>query len=254
MKKNKVLSAILSLVTGITSVISMASFEEANAETSQETAVGTVFLRYGNAKNPSQIKYMQGIQAENIASDGRYDMTWSIKDAPDFDTAESIFISIERICPYFLGKPGVVKLSIEEVWLDGAKAEENLEWKPVFTAMTDTSVGTAVCEADAWLKRSDNPDFTAEDTIRVVFSLTGLMQPEGEQLQGDVNGDNFINAVDSSLVLSHYAYASTNSEGILNEAQRTAADMNGDNKIDAQDASVILSCYAKLSVTSDKSE
>ena len=392
MKKARVLSTVLSIVMGITSFISMTSFAETNVETAQGTAIGTVFLRYGNAKNPSQITDMQGIQAENVVSDGRYDMTWSIKDAPDFGTAESIFINIERIKPYFLGKSGEVKLGIEEVWLDGVKVKENFEWKPVFTAMTDTPIGTAVCDTGVWLKRSDNPDFNPAETVRVVFSLSGLavpdttdykqkhegtpigtacleyktdkeqciegiaifddgnyvaewdlqdypeiadspylkfsinniepyelgengkvtltvneiyqggfkyfgkinpsvyvygtdgyhngniikmsntlrnssgeglwneipylvvkftvsglIKPEGEQLRGDVNGDSFVNAVDSSMVLAYYASASTDAETVFSEAQRYAGDMNSDGIIDAVDASNILSCYAKLS-------
>ena len=81
----------------------------------------------------------------------------------------------------------------------------------------------------------------------VKFTVSGLMKPEGEQLRGDVNGDSFVNAVDSSMVLAYYASASTDAETVFSEAQRYAGDMNNDGIIDAVDASNILSCYAKLS-------
>ncbi|MBR5683640.1 MAG: hypothetical protein IKW96_10290 [Ruminococcus sp.] len=391
MKKARVLSTVLSIVMGITSVISMTSIAETSTEPTQKTAIGTVSLRYGKGKGTKDIEQMPRIEAGEITTDGKYDMTWNVKDMPDFGEAEDIYIEVERIKPYFLGKYRDVKFSIGEIWLDGEKYDIPEEIKTNYGYMTDTSIGTA----DIWiltsLKNSDIPDFKADDTVRVVFSISGLAvpdttdykqkhegtpigtacleyktdrehciegiaisddgnyvaewdlhnypeiadstylnftiqniepfelgeqdkvtltvneiyqggfkyfgkinpsiyifgtdgyhngniikmsntlrnssgegiwkevpylvvkftvngltSPDSEHLLGDVNGDKLINAVDSSLVLAHYANISTNKTGIFSSEQSDAADVNGDNVINAVDAATILSCYAKL--------
>lgn len=66
---------------------------------------------------------------------------------------------------------------------------------------------------------------------------------------GDVNCDNFIDAVDSSLVLSEYANVSTNVEPSFNTYQKYVADYNNDSFIDAVDATLILIEYARLQTT-----
>jgi hypothetical protein len=68
---------------------------------------------------------------------------------------------------------------------------------------------------------------------------------------GDVNGDNYINAVDASSVLSYYAMISTNKDGGYTEEQKLAADVNNDGQINAVDASCILSYYAYVSTTKE---
>lgn len=64
---------------------------------------------------------------------------------------------------------------------------------------------------------------------------------------GNVNGDEFINAVDATAVLVEYASLSTGNSSTLTDAQSKSADVNGDGLIDAVDATWILSYYAYLS-------
>ena len=66
---------------------------------------------------------------------------------------------------------------------------------------------------------------------------------------GDVNSDEYINAVDASSVLAYYAMTSTNQDGGYNEDQKLAADVNHDGFINAVDASNILAYYAYASTT-----
>lgn len=61
---------------------------------------------------------------------------------------------------------------------------------------------------------------------------------------GDVNEDGNINALDASLVLTHYALIATGRVSPLNDTQKMSADINGDSHADALDASGILSYYA----------
>lgn len=62
--------------------------------------------------------------------------------------------------------------------------------------------------------------------------------------KGDVNGDNAINAIDASEVLTEYASVSSGRGSRFSAAQKTAADMNTNGTVDAVDASIILGIYA----------
>lgn len=52
---------------------------------------------------------------------------------------------------------------------------------------------------------------------------------------GDVNGDGFINSVDSLLLIE-----STEHEGMLFDSQKKLADVNIDGKVDSEDALILL--------------
>ncbi|MCM1506824.1 MAG: lectin like domain-containing protein [Ruminococcus flavefaciens] len=65
--------------------------------------------------------------------------------------------------------------------------------------------------------------------------------------KGDVNDDGFVDAVDSSLVLMHYADLSTNGNGTIEEDRLLVADYNDDGLVDAVDATAILMYYAEMS-------
>ena len=64
---------------------------------------------------------------------------------------------------------------------------------------------------------------------------------------GDIDGNNVVDAIDASLVLSEYASLSTGQELTFTDEQRAAADVDGNTAIDAIDASYILSYYAYIS-------
>ncbi|MDE6538971.1 MAG: leucine-rich repeat protein [Ruminococcus sp.] len=63
---------------------------------------------------------------------------------------------------------------------------------------------------------------------------------------GDVNCDNFIDAVDASIVSIEYANVSTNREPTFDTYQKYVADYNNDGFIDAVDATLISMEYARL--------
>lgn len=67
----------------------------------------------------------------------------------------------------------------------------------------------------------------------------------GEE-KGDINQDGFVDAVDSSLVLVHYADLSTDGKGTIND-RIFSADYNDDGLVDALDATAILIYYAEMS-------
>ena len=71
--------------------------------------------------------------------------------------------------------------------------------------------------------------------------------PEKEISIGDINGDGFIDSVDSSAVLVEYAELSTKNPSTLAEDARERADLNKDGIVDAVDSTIILQYYAYIS-------
>lgn len=93
--------------------------------------------------------------------------------------------------------------------------------------------------------------FEKGQTVAVRLSATdGAFASEcrfvtvGEK-KGDINEDGFVDAVDASLVLEHYAELSTNGKGTIEKI--FSADYNDDGFVDAVDATAILIYYAELS-------
>ena len=64
---------------------------------------------------------------------------------------------------------------------------------------------------------------------------------------GDINGDGFIDSVDSSAVLIEYTELSTKNPSTLAEDARERADLNKDGIVDAVDSTIILQYYAYIS-------
>lgn len=88
--------------------------------------------------------------------------------------------------------------------------------------------------------------FSATNTS---FASNSLYIPPLQELKGDVNSDGYVDAVDASIVLKHYAAVSTEAEPVIPVEQRRTADLDNNGFIDAVDASVILRIYTENSVT-----
>ncbi len=65
--------------------------------------------------------------------------------------------------------------------------------------------------------------------------------------KGDVNDDGFVDAVDATQVMIHYANLSANGNGTIPEDKLSVADYNGDGFVDSVDATGILIYYAEIS-------
>ena len=70
-------------------------------------------------------------------------------------------------------------------------------------------------------------------------------------IEGDVNGDGFVDSSDASDVLVEYAALQTGQESTLDDRGRFAADTDHDRIIDSTDASNILVYYAYVMSTED---
>ena len=64
---------------------------------------------------------------------------------------------------------------------------------------------------------------------------------------GNINNDEYIDAVDATAVLMEYAELSTGGGTTLNYAERKAGDVNGDGEINSVDATLILTYYSEVS-------
>lgn len=85
---------------------------------------------------------------------------------------------------------------------------------------------------------------TVISALSVLVGISAMAVSAEETFhQGDVNGDNIVDAVDASLILSNYAAASTNQPLPLDEAQIELADTNGDGQADALDSTLVLGYY-----------
>ncbi len=256
MKNNRVLSTVLSLMLGMTTVISLPTCAGTNEEV-QETPIGTVYLQFDNIK----------LDGESIASDGSYDMTWSIKDNDELVSAEKIGFYIDNVNDTAMGEYGKLKLEIDEIWLDGVRYEDELARKPVYMFRMDDVVVNGVYNINALLKNGATESFKAEDNIRVVFTITGTSEisirsgnilGDKNKYESDFNNEITVNAGDtncdgvidmSDAVLIMQALANPNKYGVdgteeihLTEQGKINADIAGDGLTvgDAQSIQKIL--------------
>ena len=114
------------------------------------------------------------------------------------------------------------------------------ETSETYTTSASTTVSATYTTTVTTTKK---PTTTATTTVTTTVTTT-TFPPEKK---GDVDGDGQKNAVDASLILSHYARISTGGRAEFNREQQLAADVDGNGLIDAVDASCILSYYAFLS-------
>ena len=243
MKKAKIMSAFLSLALGITSVGSLRAFAVANADAPKGIPIGAVFLEIDSDKTV----YLKG---DNVSGDGTYDISWDIKDIAEFNDAGRVRLFFKNIEPFDFGNYKNVNLNVDELWLDGVKSNIQSEFTPSYQhAKDDYHDGNVL---DMWfnLKNINQDGVNANETVRVVFTLSGLDEPVTEEglILGDVNDDSSVNAIDASYVLSHYASISTGKKGSLDNAHSKAADFNKDGSLNAADASEILYYYSKISL------
>ena len=90
---------------------------------------------------------------------------------------------------------------------------------------------------------------TASTTTTIATTTTtatsSVVEPERIKHCGDVNGDGFLDAYDSAIVLKEYSVVSTGGTSILDSKQKETADVNNDGIVDAKDAVLILEIYVR---------
>lgn len=108
----------------------------------------------------------------------------------------------------------------------------------------ESSYAYLVSYIDGW---SNELDMSLISNYKPVSDNQGSAVIIPSDKVGEVNGDNVIDANDSSVILNAYALLSTGEISALSEEQQNTADVNNDGLVDANDASVILDYYSYLS-------
>lgn len=191
------------------------------------------------------------LRGENLTVDDRYEITWDVSEFEGFEDAIDVRMYLSNYEPFELGERDKFRLDIEEIWLDGVKYEDGPAIQPVYRCYSEGYRNGNVGSVDVVFRNSENTDFTAAETVKVVFTVSGLTSPllDSGDIIGDINSDSRINAVDASMALSCYAKLATEQEAGLDEGKLKAADVDKDGSVNAVDASKILSYYAQVAVS-----
>ena len=100
-------------------------------------------------------------------------------------------------------------------------------------------------------KSSFEPEggLAGDDTINVVFTITGMDAPEVSK--GDVDGDGDITIDDAFKVLQEYSYIAAGRGASFTDEEKGAADVDGDGDVTLDDAFAILSYYSAKAAGKD---
>ena len=85
------------------------------------------------------------------------------------------------------------------------------------------------------------------DEFRNAYPVFSENAPSPKCSEGDIDGNNSINSVDASAILSDYSRVSTCGTSALTVSQNSCADVNNDGRVNAVDASCVLAYYAYVS-------
>ena len=91
---------------------------------------------------------------------------------------------------------------------------------------------------------------TQENKLDSEILVKIIKAPEETYLKGDVDGNGIINAIDASIILTHYTKIMAEKTGVIPKEYFANADFDEDGIINAVDASAILTYYAQSMITS----
>ena len=86
---------------------------------------------------------------------------------------------------------------------------------------------------------------TANVKMTVAINSTDCQVKSAEEVAGDANMDNIVNAIDAAVILSESAKFGSTGKHLLTGEEFAAADMNNDNIVNALDAAMVLEKSAK---------
>lgn len=110
-------------------------------------------------------------------------------------------------------------------------------------ALTDEiSIGYGVTVLEMKLTQENKLD--SEILVKIIKA------PEETYLKGDVDGNGIINAIDASMILTHYAKIMAEKTGVIAQEYFANADFDEDGIINSVDASAILTYYAQSMIAS----
>lgn len=163
MIQKKILSIALSSALAVSTMgVGIVSAED----TEQTTAIGTASLQIGQ----------ENLAGDAVYGNGQYDMTWEIPDDVNVQEAQTIGLKIAHTDYGAFGQYGDVNLSIDEVWLDGVKAE-GVSGQVIYAIASDYAFGEKGVTGMFCTFRSEGyNDITTEvhESIRIVFTLSNV--------------------------------------------------------------------------------
>lgn len=86
---------------------------------------------------------------------------------------------------------------------------------------------------------------TTSATTTTATTTSSVIEPDRIEHCGDVNGDGFLDAYDSAIILKEYAVVSAGGTSILDSERKETADVNNDGMVDSEDAVLILEIYTR---------
>ncbi|WP_298482328.1 hypothetical protein [uncultured Ruminococcus sp.] len=163
MIQKKILSIALSSALAVSIMgVGIVSAED----TEQTTAIGTASLQIGQ----------ENLAGDDIYGNGQYDMTWEIPDDVNVQEAQTIRLKIEHTDYGAFGQYGDVNYSIDELWLDGVKAE-GISGQLNYAIASDYAFGEkGVTGMFCTFRGEGYNDITTEvyENIRIVFTLSNV--------------------------------------------------------------------------------
>ncbi|WP_295214305.1 hypothetical protein [Ruminococcus sp.] len=165
MIQKKILSIALSSALAVSTMgVGIVSAED----TEQTTAIGTASLQIGQ----------ENLAGDAVYGNGQYDMTWEIPSDVNVQEAQTIRLKIEHTDYNLFGYDGDVNLSIDEVWLDGVKAEgvSGQVYNGVVLDYYPTHGKLCVWGMFCTFRGEGYNDITTEvhESIRIVFTLSNV--------------------------------------------------------------------------------
>ena len=163
MIQKKILSIALSSALAVSTMgVGIVSAEG----TEQTTAIGTASLQIGQ----------ENLAGDDIYGNGQYDMTWEIPDDVNVQEAQTIGLKIAHTDYGAFGQYGDVNYSIDELWLDGVKAE-GISGQLNYAIASDYAFGEkGVTSMFCTFRGEGYNDITTEvyESIRIVFTLSNV--------------------------------------------------------------------------------
>lgn len=180
LKRNLSVIILSALITAST-VISTVCNAEGTNDSPKNEKVGMAHLDYSTT---NETVSLEGCE---IYDDDTYSITWDFSDPTAFNEASDVQFYVENAYPYPLGIIGELDLSIDEIWIDDVKLDEELSGKYNFGTQTDSIYyQNEATMIKIGLRNSsyNDIDIPVKESIKVVFTLSNLTDTSEFSMDG----------------------------------------------------------------------
>ena len=189
----------------------------------------------------------------SISTDGQYEITLDVPEGASI-TDDSISLRVatpfSNPLEYPLGVKDSLELSIEELWIDNVEIDKSLIKQPLYSTATDTFeiwgekykdyISTIQCLL--YTVNSDDQISEINDSIRVVFTLSNLTDPDSF-IASTVTTSTTEAVVETTTVITTSVTTSAEQNIIDPQNEKNSSPKTGDKGVTAIIlASVIAGC------------